>query len=195
LIFRFKNGKNIFMNIQDKNQAFEKTPNKEERAGLVSWESGRLILFMLLLFAILVNLVPFHALSFRSGMSGYPAIAKLGVISGDTIRHRRGLYLALKQTAPGTNIILPNGCSLDIAQLYGLGRAENVMYRDYNPKTIFPDFNPSNHVVAAFNGSRRLGPGPFAIAKGEGKPATMIVLIRNNVWHIVDTSLLPLNDD
>jgi hypothetical protein len=152
---------------------------------------------MLLFFVIFVNLVPFHALSFQSGMSGYPAIAKLaklGVIGGDTIRHRRGLYLALKQTAPQTNIILPTGCSLDISQLYGLGRAKTVIYRDYDPKTIFQDFNPSNHVVAAFNGSRRLGPGPFAIAKNEGKPATMIVLIRNNAWYIVDTSLLPLND-
>lgn len=185
------------MNIQDKNQAFKKNPDKEEHLGLISWELGRLILFMLLLFAILVNLVPFHALNFPSGMSGYPAIAKLarlGVVSGDTISHRRGLYLALKQTAPGTNIILPNGCSLDIAQIYGLGRAENVRYRNYNPKAIFPDFNPSNHVVAAFNGSRRLGPGPFAIAKDEGQPAAMIALIRNNVWYIVDTSLLPLND-
>jgi hypothetical protein len=185
------------MNIQDKNQAFEKIPDKEDRVELVSWECGRLILLMLLFFAIVINLVPFRALNFQSGMSGYPAIAKLaklGIISGDTISHRRGLYLALKQTAPRTNIILPTGCSLDIAQLYGLGRAETVIYRNYDPKTIFPDFNPSNHVVAAFNGSRRLGPGPFAIAKNEGKPVTMIVLKRNYVWYIVDTSLLPLND-
>lgn len=186
------------MIIQGKNQAFEKTPEKEKRIGLISWESGRVVLFILLFFAILGNLVPFHALGFRSVTSGYPAIAKLaelGVVSGDLIRHRRGLYLALKQTAPGTNIILPTGCSLDIAQLYGLGRVENVKYKNYDPETIFPDFNPSSHVVAAFNGSRRLGPGPFAIAKDEGESAAMIVLIRNNVWYIVDTSLLPLNDE
>jgi hypothetical protein len=103
------------------------------------------------------------------------------------------LYLALSQKAPGINLILPNGCSLDKAQLYGLGRVERIEYRDYDPGKLLAAFDFSSHISVRLYTDRRLGPGPFAIATGKKKPETMIVLKRGDLWHLVDISLLPVD--
>jgi hypothetical protein len=127
-------------------------------------------------------------------MIGFPAIMQFAH-SGDsgiqTVLHRRGLYLALGMNAPGGNLLVPKGCPLDVAQLYGLGRARKVLFEDYDPERLFTDVDFSNYVVVEFNEDKVVEPGPFKIIKGKGQPETMIILQRNNAWYIVDTSFLP----
>jgi len=155
------------------------------------------LFFVLLLFAIIANLTSLWPLRTQSYATGYRGILKkirIGVVSDHKIIiHRRGLYLALSQKAPGINLILPNGCSLDKAQLYGLGRVERIQYRDYDPEKLLAEFDFSSHISVRLYTDRRLGPGPFAIATGKKQPETMIVLKRDDMWHLVDISLLPVD--
>jgi len=154
------------------------------------------IFFIVLVLAIVLNLIPFQKFDPRASLSGYPAIIILagsGIIGENIIVHRRGLYLALGQSAPDADMILPIGNTLDIAQLYGLGRIRNIEFKNYDPETMFADFDYSHHIVAGFKGDKRLGPGPFVIAIGKN-PEAMIVLRRNETWHLVDISLLPMGN-
>lgn len=153
-----------------------------------------LIIFTLLVLTITINLFPFQPLGFQTRMTGYPAILQLanaGITAETGIIHRRGLYLALGEKAPDTNLHLPPKNNLDIAQLYGLGRVKNVIHEKYDPEIAFAGVDLSNHIVTGFNADERLGPGPFRIALGKEEPHTMVLLRRNNIWYLVDASLLP----
>lgn len=156
--------------------------------------AGKSLLLGLLLLAIAINLVPFHFSGVQTRLTGYPAIIKLsnlGIRGKERIVHHMGLYLALGEKAPKVDLLLPEGCALDVAKLYGLGRARNISYEDYDPEAVFTEFDFSGHVVASFDADKRFGPGPFAIAIGEGSPETMMALKRNDTWYIVDISVLP----
>ena len=155
-----------------------------------------IVLFFLLLIAIGFNIFPFQLVNPKTRMAGYPAIfwlADAPVAGGETIAHRRGLYLALGQVAPGVVLILPTGTSLDIAQFYGLSRTKEIVYKNYNPETFFQDVDLSKYIVENFNASKKIGPGSFAIAKRKEKPTSMILLRRNNKWYLVDWSILPIS--
>jgi len=153
-----------------------------------------IVIFILLIFAIIINLFPFQPLGLPTRMTGYPAILQLaneGISAKRVIIHRRGLYLALEEKAADTNLLLPPNTNLDIAQLYGLGRVKNVIHEKYDPETAFAGVDLSKYIVTGFNADPRFGPGPFRIAMGKQEPHTMVLLRRNNIWYLVDASLLP----
>jgi len=184
----------VYMSSQNQNA---KLYNEEERINPVpkfDREKALFVIFILLILAIIINLFPFQSLGLQTRMTGYPAIVQLanaGITAETGIIHRRGLYLALGEKAPDTNLLLPPNTQLDIAQLYGLGRVKNILYKKYDPESLFADVALSNYIVTGFNADIRLGPGPFRIAMGKEEPHTMVLLRRNNVWYLVDASLLP----
>ena len=159
----------------------------------IQWELGTRILFLFLILAIILNLLPLRSVGLHTRITGFPAILNLaqsGITAERVIIHRRGLYLALGDIAPYTTMILPDDCPLDIAQLYGLGRVRHIKYHSYDPETLFAELDLSDHIVTGFNADKRLGPGPFVIAVENKNPATMVLLTRKGVWYIVDISLL-----
>lgn len=161
-----------------------------------SVERNICVLFIVLVLAIVLNLAPFQKIAPRASLSGYPAIIELansGIIGGNIILHRRGMYLALGQNAPNIDMLLPTDNALDIAQLYGFGRVRNIEYKNYDPETLFGNYDYSNHIVTSFKGDERLGPGPFVIAMDKNTEA-MVLLRQNDTWHLVDISLLPMGN-
>lgn len=169
--------------------------NNQQRTKYFNADTGNRILLMLLIFAILVNLGPFGAIKYSHKEPGYRIIFKLANVGNPSVEgilHRRGLYLALRQIAPGASVLLPKDSSLDIAQIYGLGRAKHVEYAEYDPNRLGADIDFSDHIVAGFNGDIRRGPGPFAVAVKNKKPETIVILKRNHTWLVVDSELLHL---
>jgi len=155
------------------------------------------IVLAIIIFGILVNLGPFGSIGHRAQQPGYQKILQLadaGVIGADIIRQRRGLYIALRQFAPGANVILPIESDLDVAQLYGLGRPGHVSHIDYDPKDKGPVNNLSErlsaYIVARDTGGDLQGPGSFIVAIADKNPETVIFLKRNDIWYIVDSALL-----
>lgn len=170
------------------------TGAETERKSGKDINAGELLMFSLIIAGIVINIIPFEIFGLNTRFSGYPtilALADFGTVSPKTIQERRGLYLDLGRIAPNADMLLPTGESIDIAQLYGFGRIKNAKFMNYDPESFAPGFLPSNHIIATYNGDRRLGPGPYAIAAGKRTVDTMILLRRNDTWFLVDTSLLP----
>lgn len=179
-------------NAVDQTESLSKPTGSQARSR--NWQIGTVILFVLLLLAIGANLFPFHSFGLQSRISGYPAIitlANLGTSSSNTILHRRGLYLAIKEYMPNVKLIVPAEHDLDEAQLYGLGRVRNVQHEAYDPEEQFTKFDITKHIEAGLNTDPDLGPGPYRIALDDNNPQSAIVLKDKDIWYIVDTALLP----
>ncbi len=108
-----------------------------------------------------------------------------------TVTFRRGIYLTLSRTMPSVNIVLPQTESLDIAQLYGLGRVNSVKQIDYDPHTYMADIELSDYIITGDKGSPTRGPGPYAIVAKTPSPTTLLLLKRDKTWYLVDVLLLP----
>jgi len=153
------------------------------------------IVLAIIIFGILVNLGPFGSIGHRAQHPGYQSILQLadtGIIAAEGITHRRGLYIALGEFAPRADILIPDNNNLDVAQIYGLGRARSVTTINYDSKALGKDIVLSDHIVTRFMGNKRLGPGPFVIALKTKSPDTIVFLKRNGTWYLVDSDLLHL---
>jgi len=183
------------MNIQYKKVGLS---NEEERitpGRAFQRKKSPVVIFLLLIMAIITNFLPFQSLGLQTRLTGYNGILQAinaGSKSKRDIILRPGLYRTLGEIAPGVKFLLPEGTHLDIAQLYGLGRVKNVIHEKYDPEIAFANVDLSNHIVADFNADERLCSSPYRIALAKEDPHTIVLLRRNNIWYLVDASLLPL---
>jgi hypothetical protein len=125
--------------------------------------------------------------------SGSGDAAEMGLAAGSTIRRRRGLFLLLQIHAPGAEIHVPPGSSLDVHQLYGLGLASRVVEVEYDPASFAAGLDLDEFVVAD-DEDGYYGPVPFSLVIGQTPPEALAVRRSGERTELIDLALVPATE-
>ena len=167
-----------------------------EQRDKINARLGNFILFIVLVFAVLINGVQYPLFGRRPVVRKTSSLLHTGLRRGGAIRDRRHLYLNLAKFAPHTTIILPDDKFTkwnEIDLLYGLARTDKVIRKDYDCKTFAAKIDFTGYVVNSGKPKKNRGPGPYVIALREKYPEMLILLSRDGIWVFVDVSLIPEN--
>ena len=154
--------------------------------------------FLILIGSVLINLTPIHGFGGSTGNPGYPALvqnSRFGTRGGSIVQKKWGLYLFIRKTYPGIKIMVPTGWDIDVAELYGLAHAKDVVFKDYNPRAISLAVEPQKILMIERPASESSGQRPTAIALGSVAPKEMILLLKEDNAYFADSSLLESSDD